>query len=455
MPGMNPEGTDLLTTGASSAMPTSNATGGAMQALPQALQMLLTGATGQSQGMGGPLTTAQSTIPNYQPKPTWQANAPQVAQGGFASVGARKRADKQAMLNNLANLTNQANNFLEARKTREMTQMVTKIQQATQGKQQAEATLKVDKDNADAQEQLKQNQQILSDVFSDPKNVKNLQKAFSVKLMGDSKGQATPQYKGLMEALKNHDKTAQQQAGLALAQRFQQSLPSTQQLSPQMQGRADAIQRGLIPGAKEQSAEMIQLGKSLTTLTTDANNNQAKLDVAKILANAKDKESQARIQASVNQAVGRVEGAKIARSAVVYRVDKWATTMENDTTLRAAGEVLTRGIADPDKNATEKEKAQITQLKSLNSLYKEQYDTTMSELKNTKAKIDELKSTGADDTQLRDLVSQYKDLLAQKKIVEQGAGRVIQLSKDLPNDRTDSNASSSDDEDSGFDKLFE
>lgn len=465
--GAIPTTPNLLEAGATAA--TSNATGGPASNPAQVQQILqLLSNRGGGSGMSGPSTTAQSSIPPYQPNKQQSVNAPQIPTGHFQSVGENKRATKQAMFNNIASIANQAVSVHHERQVRDMSSMVTRIQRATEGKQQAEAILKSDPNNEDAKAQLKTNSDILSDIFSNPSNAKKLQKAFNVPLLGD-KGKATPEYLGLMKALKEKDADATKQAGGAMASRFQNQMPSTQQLSPQMKAQAAAIKADLIPGANKTVEQAIAFSKNLTTLTKDANDIDARKQIVKFLGDVKDRETQGRVQASINQKLGRENAATINGQASAYRINKLTKAMEYDTEFRTAGAVLEREIVVDEKNNTTSDKAKLTEANKLRTFYSGEYDTITKQIKAVKSETDRLQGltfkNDEDKQQLREATEQYKDLLQRRNIVIQGTGRILSLTRGInggsvntsgqPSNTNGAGTPTANGGSTGFDDLFE
>lgn len=354
------EMTDLISRGASSAMPQSGATGGPAQNPAQVAELLklISGGAGKgSPGMTGPMTTAQTSIPHATAPQTPAMNAPQIPQGTFQSRGEAQRASKQAMMNNIATIGNNITKQVNARKTREMESLVTRIQGATEGKQQAEATLKNDPNNAEAKAQLQQNQNILSDVFADPKNGKKLQKAFSVPLIGD-KGKQTPEYLGLIQAIKNKDKEGQQAAGSQLADRFQKQFPSTQQLSPQYKAQADAVQKGLSPTANAQLAFQAKVTQAVTSAANNMWNRESRETVAKMLVDSRDKQSQSMLLRQVMANGGKMAVAQVIATAGIQRAKIMANAQMESTKWRMAGgylNILAKTNADDKQYKTLKD----------------------------------------------------------------------------------------------------
>jgi hypothetical protein len=404
MPMTEPAGSPLEA-GASAALPQSGATGSPQSGanIQALLQILKQASAGGGGGFSGPTTTAQSGIPSYQPRPAPVMNAPQVPQGTFQSIGEAKRANKQAMLNNIATIGNQISQLHNQRQTREMTQLVERIQGATEGKQQAEAMLKQDPNNADAKAQLQKNSQILQDIGADPKNGKKLQKAFNVDLIGD-KGKMTPEYQGLMQAIKNKDKEGQQKAGAAMMQRFQNQFPSTQQISPQAQVQMALTKAGIVPKAGEQLTSQTDMLKNIINYSKELDTNASREKIAQMLVDQKDRGLSNDLIKISMQVNGRQQTAGIIATAAVKRAQIMASASMTDTQWRMAGGILEKELQTNTNNK------QVGQLKG-------EYDTVNKELKNLQIDINNLSWT--DRKGINDKTQQIQQL-------RQRQGRIVQ-----------------------------
>ncbi len=395
---MPADNSSLLEAGASSALPQSGATGSPAQnpAQVQALLEVLK-SVGKPVAQQGPMTSAQSAIPPYQAPNRQPVNAPQVPQGTFGSRGEAQRASKQAMFNNIATIGNQMSTMLHERQTREMTQLVTRIQGATEGKQQAEAMLKTDPNNAEAKDQLQRNSQILQDVFADPKNAKKLQKAFNVPLVGD-KGKQTPEYQGLIKAIKDQDKEAQGAAGGAMADRFKQQFPSTQQITPQAQVQMALTKAGVIPKAGELLTQQTEMLKEVVNYTKNLDTTASREKIAGMLVDTKDRQMQNDLLKMSMSVLGKQNTAQILATASVKRAGIMANAAQQDTQWRMAGQILTTKMKTSSDNKL---------ISGLNT----EYNSVQKELKDLQGEIDSKSNfLWKDSAEIKDKTNQIQTL---------------------------------------------
>lgn len=218
---------------------------------------------GGSSGMSGPMTTMQPSLTQPSMPPQFRMGPGQVAQGPFGSSGERNRADAQATINNLANFSGAVTDYMHQKKVREYSTTIEKVMNAQSGMteaqsayEQAQQALQQNPNDPNAQAAAKQaqenlvhNKEVLGTLGEDPKTAKILEKAFSVKLLGDDKGKASPEYQALQQALKSKDAKAKQEAGMKMMQKFMSTQPVRQQLSPQYQMMAQLIKDKILPSA--------------------------------------------------------------------------------------------------------------------------------------------------------------------------------------------------------------
>jgi hypothetical protein len=319
--------------------------------------------------------------------------------------------------------------YYTQKKTREMESIVNRVTGATQAVQQAQAILKQDPDNADAKGQLEHNKGILDNMKTDPKVYKMLQKAFDVPLIGD-KGKQTPEYQGLMRALKSKDPAAANQAGDAMMQKFQGSFPSQQQISPQAQSASMAQKMGLSPTQEQMMRERLGAAKNITELQKNWDNIEAKKSLADTLAQVKDADSLRRYQASIFKAVGEEKGKQIMADASVKRANILVGGMLKKADTVAAADILTRGVKDVnDKNA-------VKNIKDLQSSTKSQFDAYHKDLEDTQKDIAKLEGvtwkSPEEKTQLAALKAKVPELMAKEKQVE-GSMALLKVKMDAIN----------------------
>lgn len=277
-------------------------------------------------------TSMQSTIPTPQaPQAPVQASGGQIPQGSFQTSGERKRAESQSMLNNIAEFTNKATAYVHEKKVRAMQADVERVLTAFTGMQQAQAS--------GDQAALKQNQQILNDLFSDPKKVKSFEKAFSVKLLGDDKGKATPEHQGLMKAIADFKKSGGQ--GLnPIAQKFQNSMPVQQGMNPQLAAVAQLIKAKILPEANEQVKAQTESMKQVSETLRAGFNAESKEKIAGMLVDSKDRATNSAILRTIMQEHGRLGAAEILGRAQVQRANIMAGAMRDSAQWKLAGSFL-------------------------------------------------------------------------------------------------------------------
>jgi hypothetical protein len=343
---------DNMGAAASSALPTAAPQQQTKPAATSQLIELIRAISGG--GMSGPMTTMQPSMHTPSMPPEFQIGGGQVAQGPFGSVGERKRADAQATINNLANFSKSVTDYLHQKKVREYSTTIEKVMNAQGGMAEAQSALEAaqaklkenPKDLAaiaemqKAQDNLAHNQEVLSTVGADPKTAKILEKAFSVKLLGDDKGKASPEYQALQQAIKNKDSAAQKAAGLEMMKKFQATQPTRQQISPQYQAMAQLIKDKVIPEANERLKQQTELIKNVNDVQQKYSAQESRERLGKMLADSKDKASQAMILKQVLANQGRLGAAGVMAEASKYRADRMAYAMMQDTQWRMAGEVL-------------------------------------------------------------------------------------------------------------------
>lgn len=307
-------------------------------------------------GLSGPMTTMQpsSSMPSMPAEYHAPAGGGEVAQGGFASTGARKRADAQAMIHNLASLSKSITDYQHEKKVREYSTTIEKVMNSQQGMQEAQAQLEQaqqavkanPQDTAAiaqmqrAQDALQHNQEILSQLGQDPKVAKILEKAFSVKLIGDDKGKASPEYQALNQAIKSKNDKAKKEAGLQMMEKFAKTQPMRQQISPQYQAMAQLIKDKVLPEANKQMEQQTEVAKELIKAQQKGYDNESREKIADLYAQVKDRATQAMIQKQLYANIGRMGAAEIMASASIKRASIMANAAQQDTQWRMAGEIL-------------------------------------------------------------------------------------------------------------------
>ena len=234
-----------------------------------------------------PLLGLQPQLQKPSLPPLYQAAPPQFAQAGkeFESVGARKRADREAIIGNVANAIKSGTDYINAKKQRALSMDIETLLSAQQGMAESQAI----GDRAG----MEKNAQIINDITRDPKRAKQLEKAFNISLVGGGKNKE--QNQALMTGLQEYQKKVQAGDKTALnpiAQRLLATQPQRLQLSPQAQAQAAAIAAGLSPKAGEILAAGSQMMKDFMTAQNDAAKNASAERIAQLRAdtvNAHDK----------------------------------------------------------------------------------------------------------------------------------------------------------------------
>jgi len=197
-------------------------------------------------GPNEPLLGLQPQVQKPTLPPLYQPPPPQFAQAGkeFESVGARKRADREAIISNIANTIKAGTDYIEAKKQRGLQMDIERLLSAQQGLAESQ--------QIGDQAGIAKNTQIINDIVTDPKKAKQLEKAFNISLVGGGKNQKENQ--AFSQAWMDYQKKQQAGDRTALspqAQRLISSQPQRLQLSPQAQAQAAAIAAGLSPKAGE------------------------------------------------------------------------------------------------------------------------------------------------------------------------------------------------------------
>jgi hypothetical protein len=260
------------------------------------------------------------TQPPPMPHVNMDALRPQVAQGGFASSGARKRADKQAIFNNIANLVKTGSDYIEAKKQRNLSMTIERLMSAQEGLQEA-------KDSGN-QEGIAKNTAIINDLTSDPKVAKQLQKAFNIDLFGNGKNKSENQ--ALVDAWKgyNQKKQTDPSALNPTAQRLQASQPMRQQLSPEAQAQAMAIKAGLVPKAGEILKASFENLRTLQTAKSSEDRNAILDKIGQDRVNAVKYHADKVLDAAIQRGVDSKDLARIKFASDKYRADLTAATWD-------------------------------------------------------------------------------------------------------------------------------
>lgn len=335
----------------------------------QALQSMMGGGSSGA----GPMVTPQSNIPTPQPPMRSPATIfgglpSPVAQGPFQTTGERKRADAGAVIQNLSGLVQKGAEFMHEKKVREASSLYERVLTSMQGLQEGQA--------ANNQEMIKRNQDILNDIFSDPKKIKMLQKGFDVKLLGDDKGKAKPEYQGLQKAMADFKKGGGQ--GLnPIAQKFQSQMPMTMGMNPALAAQAQLVKAGLLPKAGEQLQAQTEILKAVQTSIDKGFDRQSKEAIADKLATVKDMASLRQYYGTMARVMGQQNAAQVLSESRVKAASIHAHAITDSAQWHAAGQILSRVAGS---------KAADSRVKQLGTEAK----TLMDRIKNNQTAIDNM-----------------------------------------------------------------
>jgi hypothetical protein len=304
--------------------------------------------------------TSFGPAPMVQPPPIPRMASTQpstVNQGEFTTKGGRQRADRQALFSNLANLVKNGGDYIQAKKQRNLTMVIERLMGAQEGLKEAQA--------ANDQEGIKRNSAILNDITSDPKIVKQLQKAFNIDLFGNGKNKN--ENMALSEAWKNYQKEKQTNPNALnpTAQRLQQAQPMRQQLSPEAQAQAMAIQAGLVPKAGEVLKAYQENFKTLMTAKDNESRNEAIENAAKIRAKAEEYHADKLVDAATTRVAGAQATAEIVARSRRYVANSVAATWDKRLKMMDSWTKMKTGDSPIFKKLTTEAKTYNDTLKSL------------------------------------------------------------------------------------------
>ena len=245
---------------------------------------------------------------------------PKFAQGEFATVGGRKRADRQALIGNLANAVKVGADYIQAKKQRNLSMTIERLMSAQEGLTEAKM--------ANNQEGIQRNTAIINDITSDPKTAKLLQKALNIDLFGDGKNKNENQ--ALMEAWKNYNarKVGNPNTLNPIAERLQAAQPMRQQLSPEAQAQAAAIKAGLIPKAGELLKASQENFKAIMQANDVQSRNASLETAAKTRADAERYHADKVLDAATARVLGSQAVAEINQRSRKYQADSVAATWD-------------------------------------------------------------------------------------------------------------------------------
>jgi hypothetical protein len=193
-----------------------------------------------------------------------------VPQAPYASTGARKRADTQALFQSLGKLVNQAEQKHYQMKVQKIQKDFETLSNAMLGYNQGKAT----GDNA----MIEHNAGVINSILGDSKKSKDLAKALDVNLNpmagGDKKGKDKPNpANDALRAAYAKDLKAYQSGESKLlpqAQAMMRQMPQTLQTDPRYQAYLESVKAGASPKAGEQ----LTFAKDLLEIQQRISNNQ-------------------------------------------------------------------------------------------------------------------------------------------------------------------------------------
>lgn len=388
---------------------------------------LLSAAASATQGMipghgQGQTPTSMTTFgpaPIVQPPPIPKFQPPQIQMptpgGSYSSVGERKRANKTALFNGIANMVKSGGDYIQAKKTRDLSMNIQRLMGAQEGIQQAKQALQANPNDPEAKKALEQNASIINDITSDPKKVKQLQKAFNIDLFGDGKNKQENQ--ALVNAWQEYQKKQQGGDKTALnptAQKFMGQQPITQQLSPEAQAQAAAVKAGLQPNAGELLKAQTEVFKSYQSAQSVDDRSKAMVKAEEIRAKATDARTAALIDNMNKKIFGEQKAAEIRANAQITIANKVSATWDK----RIAEIDKVAGMKDVD----EQSKTILGTFSKEAQTYNTQMKTLLQDNEKLQAELDKKGTTlfgiklsaasGADATLIRQKIG-YNNLAIQ------------------------------------------
>ncbi len=284
-------------------------------------------------------------------------------QGSFSTVGERQRSDEQALFHGIAGTVKSAGEYLQQKQVRAMSMDTSRLMSAMTGYNEAKAS--------GDQKALEHNSQIINDMMSDPKKVKQFQKVFNVNLLGEHKDKDSPEYKGFIQAFQKFQQDKGQSTGglNPRAQMMMQQMPQRMQTDPRLMQLIEATKAGVIPNANTQLKANVEIQKVLTQAQEKGFDRDSKEKIAQTLADSRDK---AGILKQVMANIGRQGAAEVIANASKYRADKmydavidnpkWSLMKdklgkdEGDKTLKAFSDAVDKQVKDLQKSKTDIDK---------------------------------------------------------------------------------------------------
>lgn len=270
----------------------------------------------------GPMTQFGNTTPNVPPPVTFQPPQQQNfarPQGSFATVGERKRADRQSILQNTAQLVKSGANFIQQNKMRSLSMDIERLMEASHGRDEALQALQQNPNDPQAKAALERNTGIINTIAADPKKNKLIGKAFNVDLFGGGKNQK--ENAAMIDAWKNFNAKQQQGDKTALnpiAQALANSQPQRLGLSPEAAQQAAMIKAGLVPKAGEILKANTEMYKTLVGAKSAEERNASLEKAAELRAQAEMYHADKLMDAANARVLGQQAAAEIRARAQVH-----------------------------------------------------------------------------------------------------------------------------------------
>jgi len=249
-----------------------------------------------------------------------------IAQGPFASVGARKRADTAAIFSNIGGLISQAQDRVYKQKVEKLQNDFETLSGAIQGYNEAQSS--------GNKAMMEHNANIINSIVLDPKKSKELSKAFDVNLnpMAQAKGKGQQKPNPAADAMKGawvKDQqafSAKQSMLTPQAQAMMRSMPQTLQPSPQYQQYLEGLKAGAYPKAGEE----LTFYKGIMDVQEKINNNQVtnatKAQIAQNLVQAMQNRTYMQQYGSIlrtqMQQIGANARTEVMAQVMKYRADQ-------------------------------------------------------------------------------------------------------------------------------------
>lgn len=235
-----------------------------------------------------PLTTTQSTMPQYQPIPRVAPAQMRMDQREFSSGTANNRVAMQNMFSNVGALVKQYGEQREAKQERNLQMDMQRLFEAQEGMQQAQAS-------GDAK-MADHNKAIIDSIMGDPKKAKAIEKAFNINLLGDDKGKDSVERKALLKAYaewKQGGSKGENPVAKQASERLAAAMPQIQALNPYLVAQLDLMKKFKEGGGvtdterfKAQTDLLIEQARGDRVKEVAVLNGQSRIQAAQIAADA-------------------------------------------------------------------------------------------------------------------------------------------------------------------------